>query len=44
LRLTHFGRMVTGRLWMTWGFHFSPTTSEHWLRVSTQSYMMRGIP
>jgi hypothetical protein len=37
LRLTHLGTLVTGRFTRIWGFHSSPNTSEHWLRVSTQS-------
>jgi hypothetical protein len=37
LRLTHLGALVTGKFTRIWGFHSSPTTSEHWLRVSTQS-------
>jgi hypothetical protein len=28
---------VTGKFTRIWGFHSSPSTSEHWLRVSTQS-------
>jgi hypothetical protein len=37
LRLAHLCTLVTGRCMRIWGFHSSPTTSEHWLRVSTQS-------
>jgi hypothetical protein len=37
LRLTHLGTLVKGKFTRIWGFHSSPTTSEHWLRVSTQS-------
>jgi hypothetical protein len=37
LRLTHLGTLVTGKFSRIWGLHSSPTTSEHWLRVSTQS-------
>jgi hypothetical protein len=37
LRLTHLGTLVTGKFTRIWGFHSSPTTSEHWLRVSNQS-------
>jgi hypothetical protein len=44
LRLTQLGRLVTGKFTRIWGFYFSPTASEHWLRVSTQSYLLRGTP
>jgi hypothetical protein len=27
-----------------WGFHSSPTTSEHWPRVLTRRWLMRGTP
>jgi Flp pilus assembly pilin Flp len=33
----HLGTWVTGKFTRISGFHSSPTTSEHWLRVSTQS-------
>jgi hypothetical protein len=36
LRLTHLGTVVTGKFTWVWGFHSSPTTLEHCLRVSTQ--------
>jgi hypothetical protein len=29
LRLTHLGTLVTGKFTRIWGFHSSPTTSEH---------------
>jgi hypothetical protein len=44
LRLTHLGTLVTGKFTRIWGFHSSPTTSECGLRVSTQSWLMRGTP
>jgi hypothetical protein len=37
LRLIHLGTLVTGKFTRIWGFHSSPTTSERWLIVSTQS-------
>jgi hypothetical protein len=37
LRLTHLRTLVTGKFTRIWGFHSSPTTSEHWLTVSNQS-------
>jgi hypothetical protein len=37
LRLTHLGTLVRGKFTRNWGLHPSPTTSEHWLRASTQS-------
>jgi hypothetical protein len=37
LRLTHLCTLVAGKFTSIWGFHSSPTTSEHYLRVSTQS-------
>jgi hypothetical protein len=41
---THLGTVVTGKFSSIWGFHSSPTASEHWARVSTQTTPMRGIP
>jgi hypothetical protein len=37
LRLTHPDTLVTNKSAKIWGFHSSLTTSEHNLRVSTQS-------
>jgi hypothetical protein len=37
LRLTHLGMLVTGKFTRIWGFHSSPTASEQWPRVSTQT-------
>jgi hypothetical protein len=37
LRLTHLGTLVTGKFTMIWGFHSSPTTSEHCLKHPTRS-------
>jgi hypothetical protein len=34
---THLGTLVTGKFARIWGFRSSPTTSEHWPRVSTRS-------
>jgi hypothetical protein len=39
LRLTHLGKLVTGKFKSICVFDFSPTTSEHWLRASTQSLL-----
>jgi hypothetical protein len=44
LRITQLGTLVTGKFTRIWGFHSLPTTSEHWLRVSTRSKLMRGTP
>jgi hypothetical protein len=44
LRITNLGTLVTGKFTRICVFHSSPTTSEHWLRVSTQIYLMRGTP
>jgi hypothetical protein len=37
LRITHLDTLVTGKLTSIWGFHCTPTTSDHLLRVSTQT-------
>jgi hypothetical protein len=44
LPTTHLGTLVTGRFTRIWGFHSSPTTSEHCPRVSTVSYLIRRNP
>jgi hypothetical protein len=44
LRLMSLGTLVTDKFTRIWGFHSSPTTSEHWLIVSTQNKLIWGTP
>jgi hypothetical protein len=44
LRLTHFHTLVPCKFTRITGFHSSRTASEHWMRFSSQSPLMRGTP